>query len=32
MGGTFIVAEDGELEFYTERPESPTDMSDDIEI
>ena len=32
MGGTFIVAEDGELEFYTERPESPTNMSDDIEI
>ena len=30
VGDTFIVAENGELELYTERPESPTVMSDDL--
>ena len=30
VGGTFIVAENGELELYTERPESPTNMSEEL--
>jgi hypothetical protein len=30
VGDTFIVAENGELELYTERPESPTIMSEDL--